>query len=148
MLLGTTGCGFFTPTATLYQYDPGNGVGATIGSVEVREAIALINEDGHAVSLMITLVNNGSLPVQVKLQYKSGGAKEDESVGVPANSVKQFGSTPEQDQIIILNPGVDAGELMELYVQYGDEQGKTLLVPVLDGTLPEYEDLVPPAVLR
>ena len=148
VLLGTTACTFLTPQATLYQYDPGNGVGATIGDVKVRDAVALMNEDGHAVSLLITLVNSSSSVVQLNLQYESGGEKTDRTVFVAQRGVLQFGTTPDQEQIIILNPDVALGALLPVYVQYGDETGTTLLVPVLDGTLPEYADLVPPEILR
>lgn len=145
VLLGTTACTFLTPQATLYQYDPGNGVGTSVGRLDVREAVAIINEEGDAINLMITLVNNSSDPIDpVVIQFESDGEKTTaEGVAVDANGVTQFGTTPDQDQIVIVNPDVAAGALIPVYVQYGTEQGKTILVPVMDGTLPEYRDLVP-----
>ncbi len=148
VLLGTTACTFLTPQATLYHYDPGNGVGATIGDIKVRDAVALINEDGHAISLLITLVSSSDKAENVTLQFQSGGEKTDQIVRVPERGVAQFGTTADQEQIIILNPDVPLGSLLPVYVQYGNETGTTLLVPVLDGTLPEYADLVPPEILR
>lgn len=144
--LGTAGCTFLTPIATLNQYNPSDGVNVKVGDVDVRNAVAIINGDGHALSLLVTLVNTGGSKT-VKLQYESGGEKTDTTVAMTSGAVKQFGD-PEGDQIIILNPGVKAGQLFPVYVQYGEEPGKQILVPVLDGTQAEYEGLVPPEILR
>jgi hypothetical protein len=144
--LGTAGCSFLTPIATLNQYNPSDGVNATIGSLDVRNAVAIINTDGHAINLMLTLVNTAGGKT-VMLQYESGGEKAETKVLLKSGEVKQFG-TEEQGQIIILSPGVKAGELLPVYVQYGSEPGKQLMVPVLDGTQAEYEGLVPPEILR
>ena len=147
VVLGTSACTFLTPTATLYHYDPGNGVGTSVGALDVRDAVALINEDGDAISLLITFVNTSSDPIaDVVVQFESDGEKTDAGeVNVSAYGVTQFGTTPDQDQIIIVNPGVVAGQLLPVYVQQGSEPGKTILVPVMDGTLPEYTDLLPVA---
>jgi hypothetical protein len=144
--LGTAGCTFLTPIATLNQYNPSDGINVTIGSLDVRNAVAIINTDGHAINLALTLVNTGGSKT-VTIQYESGGEKTDKTVALATGKVKQFG-TEEQGQIIILSPGVKAGELLPVYIQYGDEPGKQLLVPVLDGTQAEYEGLVPPEILR
>ena len=147
--MGTTGCTFIAQQATLIQYDPSDGVGTEIGNVAVRNAVALINEDGHAISLMVTLVNTGSKIANVNLQYKSGGEKTTTTKSVRAGDVATYGTSPDDTQIIILNPGVKAGGLLPVYVQYGDNEGKELLVPVLNAdNHPEYEDLLPPEILR
>ena len=144
VVLGTSACTFLTPTATLFHYDPGNGVGTSVGTIEVRDAVALINDEGDAISLLITVANRSSDDVDdIVLQFESDGEKTDEKVSVAGYGVTQYGSAPDQDQIIIIDPDVAAGGLLPVYVQYGGEPGKTLLVPVLDGTLPEYADLLP-----
>lgn len=147
MLAGTAGCTFITPQATLEQYDPSDGVGVDVGSVQVRNAIALINDDGHAVSLLVTLVNSGSRSANVTLQYLSGGEKTTVTKPVDANSMLSYGNTVDENQIIVLNPDVKAGALFPVYVQYGNHPGKELLVPVLEATGP-YESLKPPEILR
>ena len=59
VLIGTSGCVFITKQATLIQYDPSDGIGASVGNVEVRNALGIAGEDGDAISLMITLINTG-----------------------------------------------------------------------------------------
>ena len=147
--MGTTGCTFIAQQATLIQYDPSDGIGTQIGNVAVRNAIALINEDGHAVSLMVTLVNESSKIVNLDLQYESGGEKTTTTKSIRANDVASYGTTPDDTQIIILNPGVKVGGLLPVYFQYGDNEGKQLLVPVMNAdNHPEYADLLPPEILR
>lgn len=149
LLVGTTGCTFVATQATLIQYDPSDGVGVDVGNVQVRNAIALINSDGRAVSLMITLVNSGTRTANVNLQYQSGGEKTTTTKSVNPGKVASYGTTTDDTQIIILNPGVKAGELFPVYIQYGDREGKELLVPVLNADAhPEYADLLPPEIER
>jgi len=147
--MGTAGCTFISTQATLIKYDPSDGIGVDIGALHVRNVVALMNEDGHAVSLMITIVNSGSKIANVNLQYQSGGEKTTVTKSVRPGKVATYGTSADDTQIIILNPGVDAGALYPVYIQYGDFEGKELLVPVLtasgNGT---YDGLFPPEIER
>ena len=147
VLTGTAGCTFFATQATLIQYDPSNGVGANIGDVQVRNAIALISDDGRAVSLLVTLVNSGRKDVSITLQYESGGEKRTDLKAVAGGEAASFGNVVGEDQIVVLNPGVEAGALFPVYVQYEDFEGKQLMVPVLEAT-GTYEELKPEDGLR
>lgn len=147
LLLSTTGCTFIANQATLIQYDPSDGVGTTVGSVKVRNAIALLNDDGSAASLMITLVNDGADIANVALQYGENGETVTTKKSVLPGDVAEYGTTPDGTQIVILNPGVKAGALLPVYIQYGDNEGKELLVPVMTAAGNEaYADLIPTAV--
>ena len=147
--MGTTGCTFIAQQATLIQYDPSDGVGVEVGNVAVRNVVGLINNDGHAISLMVTFVNTGSRSASMKIQYQSGGEKTTDTKQINANAVATYGTTPDETQIIILNPGVKAGQLFPVYIQYGDAEGKELLVPVLDAANnPQYDGLFPPEIER
>jgi hypothetical protein len=131
-----------TPTATLTKYDPADGVGVNVGSVHVRNAVAIINDDGKTISLVVTILNGGSRSANVDLQFDSAGEKTTVTKPIDAGDSVSYGNTDE-DQILIRNPDVEAGALLPIYVQYGDHEGKMLLVPVLEGT-GIYEDLKPP----
>ncbi|MBH0029290.1 hypothetical protein I6F53_20320, partial [Pseudoalteromonas sp. SWN29] len=65
--MGTAGCSFITPTATLNQYDPSDGIGADVGDVKVRNVLAISNDDNSAVSLMITVVNTTTTSGSLRL---------------------------------------------------------------------------------
>ena len=147
--MGTTGCSFIATQATLIRYEPSDGVGVDIGNVQVRNVIALISTDGRAVSLLITFVNSGDHNANITVQYESGGEKTEIIKSIVAHSVKSYGNTPDEAQIIILNPGVEAGGLLPVYLQYGDHVGKQLMAPVMNADYhEEYKDLVPAGIER
>ncbi len=147
LLVGTSGCVFITPTATLNYYDPSDGVGATLGDVRILNMVGIINEDGHAISLVTSIFNGGKI-TNVDIQFEQGGEKTTVTQPVRSGATVNIGTTPDAEkQIIILNPGVAAGGLLPVYVQHGDEPGELLMVPVLEAT-GEYAELAPPAILR
>ena len=143
LLVGTAGCTFVTPQATLIQYDPSDGVGTDVGSIAVNNVLALISEDGRSASLLMTLSNSGEKNAIVNVQYTSDGEKKTQRVVVTPGESASFGNTPDDVKIIIDNPGVKAGQLLPVYIQYGDFSGSELMVPVLTGDDEHYADLVP-----
>lgn len=147
VLLGTTGCVFITPTATLIKYNPTDGVGATIGGVSVANMVGIINESGDAINLMATLVNVGA-STTVRIQFESMGQQTTVSQPLQRDQTVDFGTTPDAEkQIIVINPGVSGGGLLPVYVQHGSYEGELLLVPVLEA-VGDYAELAPPAILR
>lgn len=146
--VGTSGCVFITPTATLNYYDPSDGVGATLGSVRVLNMVGIIGEDGHAINLVTSLFNGGG-DTTVLIQFDSGGEQTTVKQPLRSGVTVSFGTadSDEDKQIIVLNPDVSAGGLLPVYVQHGDTEGELLLVPVLEAT-GEYAELAPPAILR
>ena len=49
----------------------------------------------------------------------------------------------DEEPLLIEDLGAEVGGLVAMYFQHGTEEGLEIQVPVLDGRLPEYEDLVP-----
>lgn len=140
VLLGTSACNFVAPQATTDSYAPSDGTQATVGDVKVLNAL-LITEDGAEASLVANVVNPTDSRVQLKLQYESGSEDVDKKFTVGAGEMQQLGG----DGMELTLQDIDAkpGDLFPIYLQYGDAEGKQLMVPVLDGTLPEYEALLP-----
>ncbi|MBH0129751.1 hypothetical protein [Salinibacterium sp. NK8237] len=148
LLVGTAGCSFITPTATLNQYDPSDGIGADVGDVKVRNVLAISNDDDSAVSLMITVVNTTSTSGSLRLQYESAdGERIDISKPITSNTVKTYGTEVDGDTIVITDAGIKAGQLFPIYLQFGDESGQELLIPVISGSDPIYSDLAPASAL-
>lgn len=141
LLLGTTGCTFFSKIATQNPYEPSDGVGATIGDIAVRNAI-VVTSDGTDANLIVAIINTGTSTAKVALQYEVDGAKVTEDVLVSGGETMSFG-TAELGPLELGNVGVAAGDVLPIYVQYGTEPGTEILAPVLDGTLPEYADFAP-----
>lgn len=143
LVAGTSGCTFFATQATLIKYDPSDGIGANIGDLHVRNALALASDDGKTLSLTMSIVNSGKNGADLTIQYQIAGVKTTESRFVDGNSVVTVGTTPTDSRILITNPDVKAGGLLPVYVQYGNFEGQQLLVPVLNADLPQYSDLKP-----
>jgi hypothetical protein len=137
----------FLCTATLNSYDPADGISANLGDVQIRNVVGIVNEDGHAISLLVTLVNSSNKIANVTFQYESGGEKTTVTKSIRAGETVSYGYGDDTTQIVILNPDVPAGALLPVYAQYGDNKGTQLLVPVLDAT-GIYEELAPPEILR
>ncbi|MEQ1737506.1 MAG: hypothetical protein ABL886_14015, partial [Rhodoglobus sp.] len=103
LIAGTAGCTFMTPIATLAQYDPTDGVSGTVGDVELRNVVALISEDGSAISLVVTMVNTGTRQSLMNIQYVSSGNTTTLVKQIPGGSVAQFGNTVDEEQILVLS---------------------------------------------
>lgn len=142
LLLGTAGCTFVSSQATLIEYDPSDGINANVGTVQIRNIVAITNEEGDALSLLVTFINSGDRSANVDLQFETAGERLTVTKPIGGGDVVSYGNEVGQEQIIVLEPGVEAGSLFPVYVQYGDEEGEELLVPVLTAAGP-YAELAP-----
>jgi hypothetical protein len=135
------GCNFFTPQSTQVPYDPSDGVSAQVGDVHVLNAV-IVSEDGDSGNLLFSAVNSGSDDVALTLQFESDGEKITLDVDVPAGTTGAFGYG-ESGQLFLAGIDTQPGGLLPVYFQYGDEQGRQLLVPVLGGELEQYQGFLP-----
>lgn len=144
ILLGTSACVFITPAGTLQRYDPTDGVQATVGSIAARNVVGVASEDGASISLLITLINSGTKPALVALQYTADGETTTVKEVVRAGETVSFGGSAEEEQIIVTGSDVVAGGLLPVYFQHSGLPGSQMLVPVLkaEGI---YADLAPAA---
>ena len=143
ILSGTVGCGLLAPQATTIQYDAGDGVSGNVGDVAIRNAI-LVSDDGSTANLVVTIVNKGDSAHNLNVQYEAGSEKVTQSLTVAANSSVSLG-TPDEPAMTLEGIDTQAGELFPVYMQYGNETGVELLVPVLDGSIGTYSTLIPTA---
>jgi hypothetical protein len=145
LVLGTTGCTFFAPQATLIKYDPSDGVGLNLGKLQVRNAF-VISPKGTDANLIGVFINSGSSDIEVELQYTThtGGAAKSVTVDQELNAgqVISFGN-PGVKQIVFRGADVKAGSLLKIFVQYGSVSGQNLELPVLDGSQAAYQHLGP-----
>ncbi|MFT4219814.1 MAG: DNA modification methylase [Microbacterium sp.] len=145
VILGATGCAMISPQATTVHYSPADGVNVDGSApLEVRNAVVIANEEGTAGNLVAAIVNptDGSLTLNLEV----GDARTPATVHVPANSVVSLGAEGTPPLPLANFEGVPGSDV-PIYFQSGDENGVKTDVPILDGTLPYYADLVPqPAV--
>ncbi|WP_291057120.1 hypothetical protein [Herbiconiux sp.] len=143
VVFGTAGCAFITPQATTKEVETSDGVNANLGDVSVRNA-TLISEDGELANLLVSFTNTSDSTQQVLVQYEDGstGERVNQKVSVEGSgAITSFGKSG-SEQILLSNVS-DPGSLFPVYFQYGDTEGKQVLVPVLTTSLPEYTGLAP-----
>lgn len=139
-LLGTTGCTFVTQQASTIPYSASDGVnvGEEAGPLKVRNAMIIATEDGETGNFVAAVINDtadaGTLTITVDGQ-------EPFLVDLEPDERISFGTDAEPLRIDGL--GVLPGADVEVFFQSGDATAVPVQIPVLDGTLPYYEDLVP-----
>lgn len=139
--LGATGCAFITHQATLNVYPASDGVNveSTGGPIIVRNALVIATDDGSAGNLVAALINDSDKSATLTVDV--AGMQFD--VRVPANDRVSLGA--DEEPLLVENLDVMPGATVEMLFRSGDDDAKPLQVPVLDGTLPMYADLVPDA---
>lgn len=137
--LGATGCTFITHQATTNVYPASDGVNveSTGGPIVVRNALIIATDDGSAGNLVAALVNESDQGATLTIDI----AGKQFDVRVPANEGISLGGA--EEPLLIEGLGVKPGATVEMLFRSGDDDAEPLQVPVLDGTLPTYEDLVP-----
>ncbi|WP_146082753.1 hypothetical protein, partial [Rathayibacter iranicus] len=138
--LATAGCNLVAPQATRKIYDPSDGVGATIGDLAIRNAM-IISDDGELGTLVVTFVNSTDESLSVEVQYEGAAGRTNDTVdAVPGRTEVR----PDSTEAVQMD-GIDTipGGLLPVYFQYGSEEGKELLVPVLTNALEAYSTLTP-----
>ena len=142
ILVGTAGCNMLAPQTTTKQYTASDGINTNVGSLDVRNAV-IISDDGERGNLVFTVINNSDQKAALRVQYESNGSKDAMTVAVDAHETKQVGTADATRTLTLEGMSSQPGSLFSVYFQTGQKPGSQVLVPVLDGGLPEYADLVP-----
>lgn len=143
VLLGATGCTFISPQATTIEYAASDGVNVpdSDGPLDVRNALVIATEDGSTGNLVAAIVNPTDERATLTISLADG---EPLTVTVPAGKTVSLGADDEPLRLADLDS--IPGSTVEIYFQSGDSTGTKVEVPVLDGSLPYYKDLVPAGV--
>jgi hypothetical protein len=85
------------------------------------------------------ITNNGDGNARVKIASVDF-PEISATVSVPEGEYVDLGT---DEQVILEGIDGEVGGDLHLFVQYGDQEPTTMDVPVLDGSLPEYEQYLP-----
>jgi len=130
-------CSFMTPIQTQQLYNAGDGVRVEItDEVRAENLMILASAEGAEGQVFGALVNDTEEEVVMGLSIGDGGIQ----LPVPANGSVLLGV----DELVVL-PATPAapGAMAEALVDAAGYGTVSLEVPVLDDTLPQYEDHVP-----
>ncbi len=139
--LSATGCAMLSVQATEIPYSPSDGVTVTGSApLEVRNAMVIANASGTRGNFVAAIVNPTGDDLTLIVKVGDSGPRL--TIDVPANSMTSPGDGT-TDPVLIKGLDAKPGSTVKMYFQSGDRNGVTTQVPVLDGALPYYSDLVP-----
>lgn len=142
LLVGTTGCTFWANIATQEDYDPSDGVGTEVGDLAIRNAL-LIGETGDALNLVMTVASSADVDRRLIVQWEADGERLSEAIVVAAGERTRVGGPDDEIQIVLEGTDATIGGLFPVFFVYTGAEGSEVMVPVLDGSLPEYELYIP-----
>lgn len=143
-VVATGGCTFTTQQQTNTYYMPSDGVEALLGPDVVVTSVLVVAEDQESPGTLIArIVNSGTEPISVQVLSDEA----DIDLDVTVNPGEMYAVGPEGDQEVLIDPlPVVPGQSIPMTaVLEGGEIVEDMLVPVLDSSLREYEELVPTA---
>lgn len=140
VLFGATGCTFITPQSTKIEYPASDGVNIpnSDGPLEIRNAFIVATEDGSTGNLIAAIVNPTDKSETLTVEFEG---LEPLTVRVGPGKTVSLGADAEP--LLVENLDTMPGATIEAYFQSGDAGGQTTELPILDGALPYYADLVP-----
>ncbi|GAB3633966.1 hypothetical protein GCM10027421_33190 [Microbacterium shaanxiense] len=108
------------------------------GPLEIRNAMIIATEDGSTGNLVAAIVNSTDKAATLTVEIEG---LDPLTLRVGAGDSVSLGANAEPLRIDDLD--TMPGATVRMYFQSGDATGSTADVPVLDGALPYYADLVP-----
>jgi hypothetical protein len=132
-----SGCSATNPITTEKPYSASDGVRATLGSVTAENLLLITAEADAPGALQGALSNRGDDAVAVTV----GVGGDSQRFWIESGDTVLLGGTQGEDAVFT-TPAAP-GATTELTLTTAADGTETFQVPVLDGTLPEYAELVP-----
>ncbi len=145
--LAVTGCSAVNPITTSQKYAASDGLQADLGSVTALNLLLVSEGDGEQAVLIGALYNHTADVVTVQISIDGS---QIQSVDVPAFTTATLG-TGESDEVVAGVASAAPGFIADVSMRTVDAGLVQTPVPVVDGTLPEYQmvlDGLPDAMAR
>jgi hypothetical protein len=135
-----SGCSATNPITTEVAYSASDGVRASLGDLTAENLLLVAAAADSPGALQGALSNRGDEALTVEIATGSST----ERIRVASGETLLLGGT-EGDDVVLETPEAP-GATTEMTLTTDDAGTVAVQVPVLDGTLPEYADLVPAEV--
>lgn len=137
-LLGLTGCSYFAPQQTTQVYAASDGVQADLGDIQLRNMLIVSRGAGQEGRIIGGIFNTSSQEVTVTFSGNQGARA---LVVVPARG--QVLLNQRSERVILRTVAQAPGSLESVTVHTSAGLESTEAIPVLDGTLAEYQPYLP-----
>ncbi len=138
--LALAGCSATNEITTSRAYEPSDGIGVEVGDVRAGNLLVVATAEGGPGAVVGYLTNSGDDTVQVSVAPE-GADDQGTQVRVPAGATVLLG--PDHEPVDLDAVPAAPGGTVPLALVVDGRRSAVVAVPVLDGTLPEYADLVP-----
>lgn len=142
LTLGMSGCSLIAHNATGVEYAPSDGVQVTSEGVALRNIMLVADESGENFNLVFTAVNTTGGPAQVALNLEGEGVDAALAFVAPEGTTS-FGNPANDEELLVTSlGGLKAGQTVKTYFTINGTGDLVEFIPLLDGTLKEYQDYV------
>lgn len=136
-----SGCAVFSPMTTELPYNPGDGIGVSLGDVEVRDLLVVGTAQGEPATVSAYVVNRSAQDVTVSFAAQGGTPA---TLDVPARSALQASPAGEEG-LVIDSLAVALGSMVPLAIQVDGNAPAQVAAPSVAASNPMYSDLAPSA---
>ncbi len=138
-VLGTSACNMMSPVASLKTYAPSDGAQGDLGPIKARNLIYFTDNAGNS-GLFGAFANSGNEDAEFAIGYYTAKGKLTyRAFKVAAHQVLNFGYQGKSALAIDLQG--KPGDVVSIYLA-AEEDPVTINVPIMDATLPEYQNAV------
>lgn len=139
LALLVAGCSATNPITTSENYAASDGVRVELGEAVLTNLLVLTAAEGSEGTVLGAVSNNGQDDLELTLTLE--GSADEARIDLPAGATVLLG--PDEEEVVLDSVPAPPGALVAVSVVSDRSGAVTVRVPVLDGTLPEYADLVP-----
>lgn len=136
-MLSLSSCALTASITTSNQYDPSDGTGAVVGEVQAQNFLLVTTAEGEPAALVGYLYNDGDATATVDVTV---GTTVQTYTIAPMGSV-QLGLDDGSEAFITTSPA-NPGLVGSYTVSVADSAATTGTLPIVDGTLPEYQTVL------
>jgi len=136
-LLSVTGCGFVNAQQTTHQYSASDGIKADLGQLQLRNMLIVASGEKESGRVIGAVFNQSNSDATLTISGADGAQTE-----VPVKAKSETYLNEESDSAVLSTAGAAPGGLAKVTVRSGSDSAQ-INIPVVNGTLPEYQKYLP-----
>lgn len=136
-MLALSSCSLAASITTSNQYSPSDGIGVQVGGVRAENLLLVSSEEGAPAALVGYLYNDNDSAVSVDVAV----GETSQSYSLPPRGSVQLGLA-DGSQAFVTTAPASPGLIGSFTVTVKDRAAQTGTLPIVDGTLPEYQPIL------